>query len=264
MHQLSVTSDTDSILNCVKHSGKIKTEKNKSGLCFSSESKNELELFKQNLVNAITSVIKTKYRQEIAADILNCDYPFLTTRDKREVLSCIKNSPDRCSDMVFSEVSDFLSQSDTISVEGFVKFRLPEYKKEVRRGVDRAVRVLLAEQEYNDFIELLKYFVSCQPPKENHLHIAVSEGGGFSIYNGALRDITCDCSKLIAGSFAGDELSFDDILLSALITLAPLKITFHNAAFIKTPNLIKTVEEIFKGRVECCGGCDLCGKKYNF
>lgn len=261
MHQLSVTSDTDSILNCLKHSGKIKTAKNKRGVTFSSESKKEIELFKQNLVDAITSVIKTKYRPEIISGILNCDYPFLTKKDRQEIFLYFNSSSDRCSDMIFSEVSDFMSRSDTISVEGFVTFRLPEYKEEIRRGIDRAVRVLLAEQEYNDFIELLTYFVSCQPPKETQLHIAVTENGGFSIYNSSFCEITGECARLIADSFPGDEISFDDILLSALISIAPIKIIFHNAAFIKTPNLLKTIEKIFNGRVEYCCGCVLCNKK---
>ena len=258
LHQLSVTSDIDSVLSCVKYSDKIKTDIKQNTLTFSSDSEHEIEEFKQNLVNAITSVIETKYRAEIINRILNADHAYLTSDDKGTVLSSFYGNSGYRTDLILSELYDFLKKSDTISIEGFVNFRLPEYKAELRLGVDRAVRKFLAEREYNDFIDLLAYFVSFQPPKEKRLHIYVTPNGGFSIYNSSYCDITGECAKLIADSFSGDELSFDDILLSALITVAPLEITFHNAAYIKTPNLLETVERIFAGRVNYCDGCRFC------
>ena len=258
MHQLSVTSDIDSVMSCVKYSDKIKTDVRKNTLTFSSDNKQEIETFKENLANAITSVIETKYRAAIINRILDSDHMYLTPDDKGTVFSSFYGKSGRCTDLIFSKLYDFLDKSDTISIEGFVNFRLPEYKAQLRLDVDRAVRKFLAEREYNEFIDLLGHFVSYQPPKEKQLHISVTPNGGFSIYDSSFRDITGECAKLIADSFSGDELSFDDILLSALITISPLRITFHNASFIKTPNLLETIERIFNGRVNYCEGCHLC------
>ena len=253
MHHLSVTSDIDSVISFLPSSENIRMSIGRNTVTFSSDTRQEMDRFKQFLTNVIASIIDMKYRPSLIRQTLNMKYRHLKPDEQTMIFSSLdRESTNRNYDMVISELSSFLTSSDTISIEGFVKFRLPSYKKNIVRDVDGAVRRLTAEREYNEFINLLEYFVLCRPPKEKHLHIVVTPNGGFSIYNGDLREITEECAKEIADVYDGDEISFDDILLSALITIAPLKITFHNAGCIKTPNLISTIEQVFKGRVFFC------------
>lgn len=262
MHQLSVTSDIDSVISCLPSSKHIRTRVGKNTVTFFSDREKEISCFKEFLAEAIASVIDIKYRPSLIRQTLSTKYKHLKPSEQTKILSSLEmEGAMRDYDALVSELSSFLASSDTISIEGFVNFRLPAYKRHIVRDVDSAVGRFAAQREYDEFISLLEYFVECRPPRENHLHIVVTQNGGFSIYNEDLREITADCAREIADMYEGDEISFDDILLSALISIAPLKITFHNSGFIKTPNLLATIKQVFKGRVFFCQSCNLCNQK---
>lgn len=57
-----------------------------------------------------------------------------------------------------------------------------------------------------------------------------------------------------------EGLSYDDLLLSSLITLAPLKIVIHKREMIQNRELLDTIIEIFPNNVTFCKGCQLCDK----
>ena len=67
--------------------------------------------------------------------------------------------------IIKKKLSDCFSTADTISLEGFINFRLSEYIKELEDVVDLSVSEYMVELEYIEFVNMLKYFVSMQTPK---------------------------------------------------------------------------------------------------
>jgi hypothetical protein len=52
-----------------------------------------------------------------------------------------------------------------------------------------------------------------------------------------------------------NDVNYDDLLISALITIAPARIVLH---FQDERNVIGTIQDVFIERVALCQGCSLC------
>ena len=97
-----------------------------------------------------------------------------------------------------------------------------------------------------------------QSPREDLVHVVALAGGGYSLYNGTLREITRQCIEEFSDAMGEGHINFDDLLISSLITLAPLDIIFHRSENINNKEMRETVEQVFSGRTHVCGGCPLC------
>ena len=83
---------------------------------------------------------------------------------------------------------------------------------------------LYAMREYDEFLNMLRFFISVQSPKEMIVHI-VKKDGILRILNKRHKDITdLYCEEAL---FSGEDFGAEDIVLSALITIAPRKIVIH-------------------------------------
>ena len=56
-----------------------------------------------------------------------------------------------------------------------------------------------------------------------------------------------------------DEINYEDLLISALITIAPKTVMLHFASAAgKANTVVETIKSVFAGRVTVCRGCKLC------
>lgn len=264
MHQLSVTGDIDFVIESISFPQNIKADISSNTVVFSSDEESEIKFLKQRLADVIAAIIETKYQDNLMKQIIDRDHHYFTNEEQTDIFTHARQATKPVlSQKVLPRLREFLSCSDNISIEGFVNFRLQDYKQELKKAVEKAAENFLVMREYDEFISLLEYFVSTQEPGEANLHVVVTPGGGYSIYNSALREITHQCAKEITDLYSGDEISFDDILISSLISIAPKKLTFHKSGYIKTPQLLETIEKVFKERVFFCEECPLCNIHHN-
>lgn len=151
----------------------------------------------------------------------------------------------------------FLRENERIHLEGFVAFRLHDYLDELREVVEYAMDEYQMDQQYQEFISLLKYFVYIQEAKIPVAHLIHRGGNEFSIFNDQLKPISTDD---IDASFTLEVMdrntNFEDVIVSTLITVSPQQIYIHT----KEPELqmIQTIMQIFENRVVLCHGCRLC------
>ncbi|AVX21239.1 MULTISPECIES: putative sporulation protein YtxC [Carboxydocella] len=158
---------------------------------------------------------------------------------------------------ITAKVLDYLATNQELVVDGFLRFRLQEYLQELEQAVENAVDAFLLDREYQEFIRLLRYFVDIQEPRTPEVHIFFPLDRQFRLEDregGALaEDFVDDWLQYQPPS----EINLDDILVSALITLAPERLIIH-----KTPaNRLKTrgmLKEIFGTRLQECSGCHRC------
>jgi putative sporulation protein YtxC len=159
--------------------------------------------------------------------------------------------------IVSGELFDYLRENATIHLEGIVRFRLRAYAEELREAVDFAVEEFRTDQQYREFISLLKYFVYIQETKMPVAHLLHKGGGNFAIFNDRFKPISTDD---VDASFTLELLdrntNFEDVIVSTLITVSPAKIFIHTDE--PEQAMIQTIMQIFENRVELCAGCLLC------
>lgn len=157
-----------------------------------------------------------------------------------------------------AQILSCLDQSAVFDIEGFLSFRAQEYKSDVRKAAEFALNEYIIEKEYLEFIQLLRHFVDSQKPRLEFLHVGMTPQGKFHLYNSEgvkvthqfLEDYQLDNVQ---------ELGYEDLLVSALIAVAPRQVTLH-IRYDGYQDSLRTIRSVFGERVQDCPGCSLCEK----
>ncbi len=155
---------------------------------------------------------------------------------------------------IIAHILNYLKQNHDLNIEGFVRFRLKDYLDDLNLAVERAVDDYIIEKEYNEFIELLKYFVDLQEPRISSVHVLKQGDGSFQILDRFENRISNEYLEGYLADMFEEEIEYEDLLVSALINVAPVRIVLH----FKDRATEKTVKKIFGSRVENCPGCKIC------
>ena len=230
-------------------------------------------LFKHNLANALAEIIICNWEAELINRELKLHHQYFNPQERRTIFDKVikvLNNPEngfstvtyRCSrkTRIVQKVLDYLEINDKIILEGFIRFRLKEYYSEIRAAISVAVEEHLIEKEYHEFIRLLKYFVDIQEPKVETLHVIVKASGGFQLYDDDNNLITSDYLDGFVVDIVDNEITYEDLLISALITLAPRFVVLHVRRQEESETL-RTIANVFGDRVSNCVGCNLCKER---
>lgn len=149
---------------------------------------------------------------------------------------------------VLDRIDEYLKNHNQINIEGFIRFRLQGYQRELLTLLNQSADDFLIEREYQDFINLLKYFVEIQQPRFPVMHLLRKEN---SIE-------LCDPSYKILQRETIQDIEGTDAIVSTLVTAAPSQVTVHVSDFDLSDELVSTIHSIFEDRVNICLGCDRC------
>lgn len=158
-------------------------------------------------------------------------------------------------DRILTRILAYLKSNDQLIIEGFIRFRLKDYFQELEKAVEQAVEDFMMEKEYKEFIKLLKYFVDIQEPKVEKVNIILREQGVFRLLDSEGKIIDNEYLEGIILQMVESDIDYEDLLISAMITIAPAKIIVH---FSKDHPVVETLNSIFESKVVICPGCDLC------
>src|SRR5690554_108113 len=150
---------------------------------------------------------------------------------------------------IWDRLMDHLETNDELVFDGFITFRLKDFIGELEDAVERAVDDLLIENEYNEFIKLLQYFVEIQDPKMDEVHVLQQEDKRYVLLDSDFKVIHNEMLEQLVREITDKEISHDDLLISSLITIAPCKITIHEYDKIKNIELLNTISNVFTGKV---------------
>lgn len=227
-------------------------------------------MIKNYIARMIADVIVYTWEQDIIRKIINNTYYYFTEEERliiRENAFKILNAdelpmgsgrPSGRRNHILSKVYDYLEDHHEIIIDGFINFRLKEYRLELLDAVDKAVDDFMMDREYKEFIRLLRYFVDVQEPRVEEVHVIVQTGGIFRILDSCGKTINNQYLEGFVVENAEIELNYDDLLISALITIAPQNVTLHGPNVKDANEVINTIHSIFDGRVCICDGCELC------
>lgn len=152
-----------------------------------------------------------------------------------------------------------LDEVEELNVKGFLNFRSKELNKDIVSMVERIVEKYMVEKEYNEFINLLKYFVEVQDCKLERVDLFVGKNGSdYILRDDDGNDMMESILNELCENKTMEEISKDDLIISGLITTCPRKIVIHSSSICKNKELIKTIQNVFESRVEYCNGCIQC------
>ncbi len=240
---------------------------NRSAIRFNEE--HALAIFKKYVAHALSDLILGQWEKLLLTDIIRENYYYFNEEERRTIYQYASNYINQGDDgqsvyriarrnKILHKILEFLRSNDDIVIDGFIRFRLKEYVNELQDAADRAVDDFLMEREYNEFIQLLKYFVEIQDPRLDLVHVLIKPNGVFKLFDGQYQVINSDYLEGFMMELVDSEINYEDMLISTLITLAPQEIVFHIGKGERPRNTLETIKHVFLHRVKECTDCDLC------
>ena len=211
----------------------------------------------EHFENLIADFILNKYKNRILYNITEKNYGCLAIEEKLQIQELARKrleEEDDFSSIIRQSLKEYFETSKTINIDGFVRFRLGLYKKAVSDIVNECAEKYITEREYNEFIELLRCFVTLQESRVEVLHIETAPDQSYRFFDRWGADITKECFReIIDEDFAESvNINYDDMLISVLMVLAPKEIIWHNVELAENKELINTVKQIFEENVQFC------------
>ncbi len=227
--------------------------------------------FKINMSRILTDSIIQHWEPRLIKRILKDNFFYLNEKEKEKVLEITdrllqeekpilpggfykitrRNKIMKC-------VLEYFAANEELNIDGFVNFRLGSYIKELNDTIERAIEQYVAEREYNEFIKLLKYFVDIQECKVETVHLKQAEDGKYIMLDEDMNSVSAEYFDEIKSELADENINYDDLLISTLITISPRRIYLHEADNFKNKELLKTIKSVFADRIYICSGCELC------
>ncbi len=252
--RLSVTADEERLFKVLPPIEGVCIQREPYGITFTCSTDKMCQV-KECLAKSLPDIIIENYEKLLLSDIVKSSCKNFSKEQQKKILKHALDFADEISqknDDIEQKLSEYLKSSDNLVLDGFVNFRLKDYKNSLKNVVDIAVDRYVAENEYDEFISLLKYFIDIQSPGEEVVHI-IPLNGEYRILNKNMTDITECCCDIIPSY----DITSEDILLSSLITVAPKNIIIHKKIFIPS-EFLKTLSLIFTDRIIFCKGCPNC------
>ncbi|HEY3365855.1 MAG TPA: putative sporulation protein YtxC [Symbiobacteriaceae bacterium] len=229
-------------------------------------------LVRHSVASALSDVIVEKWEQDLIKKIIKSTYYYFALDEQETIVrysgrNLAENTHGGDSGQVYRvnrkaqilhRLRDYLESSDELVLEGFITFRLRDYVEELEDAVDRAVDDFLMEREYREFVRLLKYFVDVQEPRMDHVHVLIRPGGSFKLVDDDGNAIRSEYLEEFVVEMVDSEVNYEDLLISALITLAPRSVTVHTRTSDEWDESIETIKGVFGERVTFCEACPVC------
>jgi putative sporulation protein YtxC len=159
--------------------------------------------------------------------------------------------------LLAQDLTSCMKKDTMLNLDGFLRFRTGKYGAELKEILEYASDEYLMDQQYKEFISLLRYFVYIQESKIPVAHIMHKGGHEFLVLNENMKPIDTEpLDTTYKVEFLDKDYNLEDLIVSTLITIAPERIYIHT----REPELavIKTISQIFEERAEICGYCRVC------
>ena len=210
-----------------------------------------MEVYEKRLISNIISkkIKETSHRKEVYNRVI--DYIYDTEYEFSGYFRKIRNK------IINDAVLNYFNNSDFINIEGFISFRLGEYIDELVDIISVCEEELQIDNEYNDFINLLKEYVSCQKSRYRKMEL-VLKPDDLLVLNEDGKNITKQCILHCVSKDLDIVTKFEDLFLNILINNAPKEIVIHDPDNVLKNEIVQTVKNIFYDKVMICKNCSLC------
>lgn len=214
-----------------------------------------LELYQEKVIDRIVNE-KCNYFDKIEKDkIKKCALEYLDKHDYISTEGIMYKISKRA--RILKSVLEYLDLSNEINIEGFVNFRLKFFVDMIEEAIEKTIEDFIIEKEYKEFIKILQYFVDIQQPKIDLVNVVINDDR-YTLFDEKHELIRNDFMEEIADEMLENEMNYDDLLISSLITIAPKRIIIHPQKEHNNKQIIEIIENIFVNKISICNGCELC------
>ncbi len=221
-------------------------------------------LFLSKLSSILCYLVIDELEEDLLKRLIMQNYFYFDSIERKKILSICFDimADDFCEifDKKFIILNDifydFLSSHNSIVLSGFVNFRIKDYLSFLDEIVNEAVNSFVIEQEYLEFISLLKLYINSQSSECELVHIVFTSSDAVLLdKNKNFIDIQDDIFK--AKYLSDITFSNNDYILNSLLTLLPKKIYIHLIdEYID--EFVNTLQLVFENRVTLCTDCNIC------
>lgn len=228
-------------------------------------------LLKNYVAKILAEMIISREEKKIIKRIIDTNYSYFSDDERAIILENAIKTLSNCSGVfpdfkvtarysaILTKIVQYLDSHHELVLEGFINFRLKEYKKRLSEIVDNAVDDYMMDLEYKEFIRVLRYFVDIQEPKVEEVHVIISPHGSYKILDTNGQALSNKYLEHIAVESA-NEINYEDLLITSLISIAPYNIILHGHGCEVSQNIVSTIKNVFQGRIALCEGCPICTK----
>ncbi|PYI57434.1 putative sporulation protein YtxC [Paenibacillus flagellatus] len=224
----------------------------------------------RSAAETVAAYVLDEMERKLLRDIVVGQYHY---DDEAEVASIeqycrqVLNQPEPSADMpkprqrrqnkIADALTAYLEEHNGLNLIGFIRFRLADYMNELCEVAEYAIDEYIMDQQYQEFISLLKYFVYIQETKIPVAHLMHRGGNEFTMYNDQMKPIDTDQFEGFTVELLDKEINFEDMIVSTLISVSPQQIVIHTRE--PEEQVIKTILQIFENRARVCTYCKVCG-----
>ncbi len=148
--------------------------------------------------------------------------------------------------------SHYLEEHERLHLDGFLRFRLGDYRAEVQEAAETAIEERMMERQYQEFMTLLKSMVEWQETRTSTVHVLHSGGHAFRLLDEEMRPLEQDAVEEMSGS---SSLKFQEVqeeqeeesrVVSRLLAASPRQLYIHTPE--PESQVIRTIIGIFGDR----------------
>ena len=227
--------------------------------------------FRLFLAGLVSETIIAEWEIPMVRNIIKHRHGQFNLRDKELILLKVERSLEHADQnlspsgtissrkgRILNQTLEYLKENNQLVIDGLVNFRLKEYLGQLKEAVELAVEEYELEKEYQEFIRLLQYFVEIQEPRVSQAHVMIHSGGTFRIFDAKGNPVGGQYEEGFLLDVVDNNINYEDLLISTLITVAPRRIVIHSSDYSKLNGAITTIERVFGKRVDTCRGCEEC------
>ena len=216
--------------------------------------------FNENLSNILAKIIMNYYERSLLQNIINENYFYFFEFERKEILDiCIENTFEfddiKQFNLINSKCLEYINDNKSMILDGFVRFRLYEYKEILDKIVDYSINKYLIQREYIEFIRLLKEYISFSKSNCSKIHLIYSENNVILLNENNII-IPIETSLDNAKFLSDISFSKNDYCLNTILNLLPNELVLH--ILTNEDEFIETLKLIFSDRITICNSCDLC------
>ena len=218
-----------------------------------SERESALEAVKRQLAEVLLQFILAHHGRRIVERLVRASQAQFAPEEQREIcryaveLAQEAHFKSMCEAQVRQRLEAYLGESSELCVDGFVRFRLPEYPLLLEGLVEEGAELYMNDVEYDEFIRVLQYFVEANPPQAETVQVKFNSCGPHLLLDEEGLLLQYDSIDPVERT-TQDE--YEELLICTLINLAPRKILLQETE--KNTSLTQTLRNVFRERIEFC------------
>lgn len=225
-----------------------------------------LDFIRTAISQVVSDYIVNYKEEEILKEILTQEFGYHSEEEQQQIISYVYSGIEvsqfeETSDNlhknilrknIIEKAMDYFCLEHTLTMDGFIRFRLKDQWGQWRSLVEHAVDEYLAEKEYKEFIQLARLFLTNQDTKTRLLHIVHIDDRNLQMYSESWHRMSLEKQEQIA-FFENRSKSYEDLLIGSIIHFAPEHIVIHTDQ--ENHHIIYTLKRIFDQRTTICNKC---------